>query len=79
MLLGGLYHVESYLLDPFYNGWPVHRVRRYTILRHRYKTKAFISPWTLSSQPNGNYVLPLNQVIPICLCGTIDYHVLLYK
>ena len=45
--LGQLYHVESTLLNPQNQGWPIARCRRYTILRHRYKTRCFRSPWKL--------------------------------
>lgn len=42
--LGSLYYVETAILAPFDLGWGVQRKRRWTVLRHRYKTKAFTSP-----------------------------------
>ncbi len=47
LMLGVLYHIESTLLSPETCGWPVRRQRRYTILRHKCKTRAFLCPWTL--------------------------------
>ena len=44
LVLGQLYFIESIVLSPRSLGWPVERKRRWTVLRHRYKTKAFQSP-----------------------------------
>ena len=43
-VLGQLYFIESVVLSPRMVGWPVERKRRWSVLRHRYKTKAFKSP-----------------------------------
>ena len=43
--LGALYVIEVVLINPEQLGWPVSRVRKWTIMRHRYKTKAFLSPF----------------------------------
>ena len=42
--LGALYIIETTVLSPFDLGWGVQRRRRWTVLRHRYKTRAFTSP-----------------------------------
>ena len=45
--LGCLYYVDSAVLNPEREGWPVARVRRYTILRHKFKTTACRCSWML--------------------------------
>ena len=42
--LGHMYHVEQTLLDPRDYGWPVARVRKYTVLMHKAKTGAMRQP-----------------------------------
>jgi hypothetical protein len=42
--LGGLYYFEIVQLCPSMLGWPVARSRKWTVMRHRYKTRAFTSP-----------------------------------
>ncbi len=44
-VLGDMYYVDSALLNPSEFGFPVERVRKYVILRHKLKTVAFSSPW----------------------------------
>lgn len=46
--LGHRYHVDlgdSSIVNPSDFGFPVERKRRWTVMRHRYKTKAWKSPW----------------------------------
>jgi hypothetical protein len=42
--LGSLYHFEVAIIDPVSLGWPVCRERKWTVMRHRYKTGAFSMP-----------------------------------
>ena len=42
--LGHMYHVEQALLDPRDFGWPIARVRKYTVLLHKTKTGAMTQP-----------------------------------
>lgn len=41
--LGHIYHIETAVISPFDYGWGVQRHRRWTVCRHRYKTKHFLS------------------------------------
>ena len=43
--LGHMYHVEQALLDPRDFGWPIARVRKYTVLLHKTKTGAMTQPF----------------------------------
>eukprot|EP00438_Fugacium_kawagutii_P020454 Skav206759 [mRNA] locus=scaffold167:274561:284256:- [translate_table: standard] len=45
--LGHLYEIESIILSPAELGWGVERKRRWTVLRHRYKTGSFATPLTI--------------------------------
>ena len=52
-LLGHLYHLDTSdaaLLSPDQYGWPIARCRKWTILRHRYKTMAWAGPWSIFSK-----------------------------
>ena len=42
--LSGLYHIDQYIGDPTFYGWPVARSRQFLRLRHRVKILAEISP-----------------------------------
>ena len=42
--LGDLYSIQCVVLDPSSLGWPVVRKRKYSLLRHKFKTGAFASP-----------------------------------
>ena len=44
-----LYHVETAIISPYDYGWGVQRRRRWTVMRHKYKTTAFTSPLNLFS------------------------------
>lgn len=45
--LGHKYHVDSCCLNPSDYGFPVERGRKYTILRHKLKTKSWKMPWNV--------------------------------
>ena len=47
MWLGALYYIDVSCFSPFELGWPVTRPRKYTIMRHRYKTKAWKCPFNI--------------------------------
>ncbi|CAE7035549.1 unnamed protein product [Symbiodinium sp. CCMP2592] len=44
--LGHLYHISVESLSPDQYGFPVLRPRKWTILRHKYKTSCWASPWS---------------------------------
>ena len=48
-LLGGVYHVDIALLSPVDFGFPIARPRKYTVCRHKFKTKAWKSPFNIFS------------------------------
>ena len=45
--LGHRYHIDSVILNPSSFGFPVERPRKWTIMRHKLKTKAWKCPWNL--------------------------------
>ena len=47
--LGRLYHIETAIISPYDYGWGVQRRRRWTVCRHKYKTKCFLSPLNMFS------------------------------
>jgi site-specific DNA-cytosine methylase len=47
--LGHLYHIDVCILCPSACGWPVARRRKYTVLRHRYKTRCYETPFNIFS------------------------------
>ena len=49
-LLGHVYHVSASVLNPTSYGFPVARSRKWTILRHRWKTSAWTGPWSAFSK-----------------------------
>ena len=42
--LGDKYQIQSILLDPVHLGWPVRRLRRYTVLTHKKKVAKLRMP-----------------------------------
>ena len=46
-LLGFLYFVDVSEMDPADYGWPVSRRRKWTVLRHRGKTRGATTPWSI--------------------------------
>ena len=46
-ILGHVYEVEVAMMSPHEYGFPVSRPRKWTILRHRAKTKAATTPWNI--------------------------------
>ena len=44
--LGHLYHISVESLSPDQYGFPILRPRKWTILRHKYKTSCWASPWS---------------------------------
>ena len=46
-LIGHLYFVDTSTLTPLSFGFPVSRVRKYSVFRHRYKTRAWKSPYNI--------------------------------
>ena len=44
--LGDLFHISVELISPHQYGFPVLRPRKWTILRHKYKTNSWSSPWS---------------------------------
>lgn len=47
--LGHIYFIETAVISPFDYGWGIQRRRRWTVCRHRYKTKHFLSPLNVFS------------------------------
>ena len=49
-VLGRLYFIDQIVLDAKCLGWPVSRKRKYTLLRHRYKTGTMAQPLNVFSK-----------------------------
>ena len=49
-LLGDLYHLHVTIADPVDHGWPISRVRKFTILRHKLKTGPMTVPLNVFSK-----------------------------
>ena len=45
--VGHLFHIDVSVMTPTSYGFPVSRPRKWTILRHRYKTKSWSGPWNM--------------------------------
>ena len=47
---GHIYDIQCVILDPYQLGWPVGRVRKYTVMKHRIKAGYMRQPLTIFTQ-----------------------------